>query len=59
LQQIWTTRAAAGPGDEGAARLTATTGPGLRPIRGAEAMPVRADGAGRGYGRSREGAGRR
>ena len=57
LQQIWTNGTAAGPRDEDAARLTATARPGLRPIRGAEAMPVRADGAGRGYGRSREGRG--
>ena len=57
LQQIWTNGAAAGPRDEDAARLTATARPGLRPIRGAEAMPVRADGAGRGYDRSREGRG--
>ena len=57
LQQIWTNGAAAGPRDEDAARLTATARPELRPIRGAEAMAVRADGAGRGYGRSREGRG--
>ena len=57
MQQIWTNGAAAGPRDEDAARLTATARPELRPIRGAEAMAVRADGAGRGYDRSREGAG--
>ena len=37
-----------GPLGEDSVRLTATAKPGLRPIRGAEAMPVQADGAGRG-----------